>query len=189
MRTYYNIFLIIKGKIKYLSIKLRKLKIRYPIPLNACVVGITVKSREVCASGKIVVISAFLCDDEKILGDVGMVFSDVDLLGDVVVIFGEVDKISGHVDAIFVDVGKLSVSVVLNVSSVVEFVSPAVRLRSVDNLSGEVNVSVVIELSSTFDVIPMVEERYGEIVVILSGVIVVPGEFVWVTWFADMLIL
>lgn len=140
-----------------------------------------------CASGKIVVISAFLCDDEKILGD--MVFSDVDLLGDVVVIFGEVDKISGHVDAIFVDVGKLSVSVVLNVSSVVEFVSPAVRLRSVDNLSGEVNVSVVIELSSTFDVIPMVEERYGEIVVILSGVIVVPGEFIWVTWFADMLIL
>lgn len=157
--------------------------------LNACVVGITVKSREVCASGKIVVISAFLCDDEKILSDVGMVFGDVDLLGDVVVIFGEVDKISGHVDAIFVDVGKLSVSVVLNVSSVVEFVSPAVRLRSVDNLSGEVNVSVVIELSSTFDVIPMVEERYGEIVVILSGVIVVPGEFVWVTWFADMLIL
>lgn len=118
-----------------------------------------------------------------------MVFRDVDLLGDVVVIFGEVDKLSGHVDAIFVDVGKLSVSVVLNVSSVVEFVSPAVRLRSVDNLSGEVNVSVVIELSSTFDVIPMVEERYGEIVVILSGVIVVPGEFVWVTWFADMLIL
>lgn len=154
-------------------------------------VWIIVDPRDVSVSGKVVVIMVFLCDVEKILGDVGMIFGDViDLLGKAVVIFCDVDKISGDVGVMFGDVTGLSGSVVPNFCSVVEFVSEVVKLCSVDNLFGEVRLFVVVEPSINIDVILCdEEERYGEIAVVFSDVVEVPGKVVWVTGFAGMLIL
>lgn len=111
-----------------------------------------------------------------------MTFGDVVIsFGKAVVVFVDVNIISGDDDLIFCDVRGLSGSVVLTISSVVMFVSPVVRLCFVVNLAGEVTICVV-KLSSIFDVILVVkEERYSEIAMVLSDVIVAPGKVVWVT--------
>lgn len=155
--------------------------IKYAIPPGGCRVDITVDFSDVCVSGK-VVITVFRLDVAKILDDVCMTFGDVVIsFGKVVVVFVDVNIISGDDDLIFCDVSGLSGSVVLTISSVVMFVSPVGRLCFVVNLAGEVPICVV-ELSSIFDVILVVkEERYSEIAVVLSDVIVVPGKVVWVT--------
>lgn len=157
------------------------MNIKYAIPPGGCRVDITVDLSDVCVSGK-VVITVFRLDVAKILDDVCMTFGDVVIsFGKVVVVFVDVNIISGDDDLIFCDVSGLSGSVVLTISSVVMFVSPVGRLCFVVNLAGEVTICVV-KLSSIFDVILVVkEERYSEIAVVLSDVIVVPGKVVWVT--------
>lgn len=163
------------------TMKYRKLYIKNAIPSIGFRVDINVDPPDVCVPGK-VVITVFRFDVEKILDDVSMTFGDVLIsLGEVVVIISDVDEISGVDGVIFLDVSEFCDSVVLNICSVVKSVSPVVKLCSVDNLAGVVNVCVV-ELSSIFDVIRVVKEkRYSEIAVVLSDVVVVPGKVVWVT--------
>lgn len=163
------------------TMKYRKLYIKYTIPSIGLRVDINVDPPDVCVPGK-VVITVFRFDVEKILDDVSMTFGDVLIsLGEVVVIISDVDEISGVDGVIFLDVSEFCDSVVLNICSVVKSVSPVVKLCSVVNLAGEVTICVV-ELSCIFDVILVVkEDRYSEIAVVLSDVVVVPGKVVWVT--------
>lgn len=163
------------------TMKYRTLYIKYTIPSNGFRVDINEDSPDVCVPGK-VVITVFCFDVEKMLDDVSMTFGDVLIsFMEVVVIIGDVDEISGVDGVIFVDVSEFCDSVVLKICSVVKLVGPVVKLGSVDNLAGEVNVCVV-ELSCIFDVILMVEEeRYFKFAVVLSDVVVVPGKVIWVT--------